>query len=114
MYQKEGVNNDSFFLFFAKITQNIMKPIYVKFKKEDNIMVKTTQNMIDETKELEKELIKYMADNETFDELDSDELNLLSKMKAVVDTSMKVMLKQAELLEEQNKKINKILELVKK
>ena len=77
-------------------------------------MVKTTQNMIDETKELEKELIKYMADNETFDELDSDELNLLSKMKAMVDTSMKVMLKQAELLEEQNKKINKILELVKK
>lgn len=76
-------------------------------------MVKTTQKMIDETKELEKELIKYMADNETFDELDSDELNLLSKMKAVVDTSMKVMLKQAELLEEQNKKINKILELVK-
>ena len=91
-----------------------MKPIYVKFKKEDNIMVKTTQNMVDEAKELEKELIKYMADNETFDELDSDELNLLSKMKAVVDTSMKVMLKQAELLEEQNKKINKILELVKK
>ena len=77
-------------------------------------MVKTTQKMIDETKELEKELIKYMADNETFDELDSDELNLLSKMKAVVDTSMQVMLKQAELLEEQNKKINKILELVKK
>ena len=77
-------------------------------------MVKTTQNMVDETKELEKELIKYMADNETFDELDSDELNLLSKMKAVVDTSMKVMLKQAELLEEQNTKINKILELVKK
>ena len=77
-------------------------------------MVKTTQKMIDETKELEKELIKYMADNETFDELDSDELNLLSKMKAMVDTSMKVMLKQAELLEEQNKKINKILELVKK
>lgn len=77
-------------------------------------MVKTTQNMVDEAKELEKELIKYMADNETFDELDSDELNLLSKMKAVVDTSMKVMLKQAELLEEQNKKINKILELVKK
>ena len=77
-------------------------------------MVKTTQKMIDETKELEKELIKYMADNETFDELDSDELNLLSKMKAVVDTSMKVMLKQAELLEEQNRKINKILELVKK
>ena len=76
-------------------------------------MVKTTQNMVDEAKELEKELIKYMADNETFDELDSDELNLLSKMKAVVDTSMKVMLKQAELLEEQNKKINKILELVK-
>ena len=76
-------------------------------------MVKTTQKMIDETKELEKELIKYMADNETFDELDSDELNLLSKMKAMVDTSMKVMLKQAELLEEQNKKINKILELVK-
>ena len=91
-----------------------MKPIYVKFKKEDNIMVKTTQNMVDEAKELEKELIKYMADNETFDELDSDELNLLSKMKAVVDASMKVMLKQAELLEEQNKKINKILELVKK
>ena len=90
-----------------------MKPIYVKFKKEDNIMVKTTQKMIDKTKELEKELIKYMADNETFDELDSDELNLLSKMKAMVDTSMKVMLKQAELLEEQNKKINKILELVK-
>ena len=77
-------------------------------------MVKTTQKMIDETKELEKELIKYMADNETFDELDSDELNLLSKMKAMVDTSMNVMLKQAELLEEQNKKINKILELVKK
>ena len=77
-------------------------------------MVKTTQNMVDEAKELEKELVKYMADNETFDELDSDELNLLSKMKAVVDTSMKVMLKQAELLEEQNKKINKILELVKK
>ena len=77
-------------------------------------MVKTTQKMIDETKELEKELIKYMANNETFDELDSDELNLLSKMKAMVDTSMKVMLKQAELLEEQNKKINKILELVKK
>ena len=77
-------------------------------------MVKTTQNMVDEAKELEKELIKYMADNETFDELDSDELNLLSKMKAVVDTSMKVMLKQAELLEEQNKKFNKILELVKK
>ena len=77
-------------------------------------MVKTTQNMVDETKELEKELIKYMADNETFDELDSDELNLLSKMKAMVDASMKVMLKQAELLEEQNKKINKILELVKK
>ena len=77
-------------------------------------MVKTTQNMVDEAKELEKELIKYMADNETFDELDSDELNLLSKMKAVVDTSMKVMLKQAELLEEQNEKINKILELVKK
>lgn len=77
-------------------------------------MVKTTQKMIDETKELEKELIKYMADNETFDELDSDELNLLSKMKAMVDTSMKVMLKQAELLEEQNKKIDKILELVKK
>lgn len=76
-------------------------------------MVKTTQNMVDETKELEKELIKYMADNETFDELDSDELNLLSKMKAVVDASMKVMLKQAELLEEQNKKISKILELVK-
>ena len=76
-------------------------------------MVKTTQNMVDEAKELEKELIKYMADNETFDELDSDELNLLSKMKAVVDASMKVMLKQAELLEEQNKKINKILELVK-
>ena len=76
-------------------------------------MVKTTQNMVDEAKELEKELIKYMADNETFDELDSDELNLLSKMKAVVDTSMNVMLKQAELLEEQNKKINKILELVK-
>ena len=76
-------------------------------------MVETTQNMVDEAKELEKELIKYMADNETFDELDSDELNLLSKMKAVVDTSMKVMLKQAELLEEQNKKINKILELVK-
>ena len=64
-------------------------------------MVKTTQNMVDEAKELEKELIKYMADNETFDELDSDELNLLSKMKAVVDASMKVMLKQAELLEEQ-------------
>lgn len=77
-------------------------------------MVKTTQNMVDEAKELEKELIKYMADNETFDELDSDELNLLSKMKAVVDASMKVMLKQAELLEEQNKKINKILELAKK
>ena len=77
-------------------------------------MVKTTQKMIDETKELEKELIKYMVDNETFDELDSDELNLLSKMKAMVDTSMNVMLKQAELLEEQNKKINKILELVKK
>ena len=76
-------------------------------------MVKTTQKRSDETKELEKELIKYMADNETFDELDSDELNLLSKMKAMVDTSMKVMLKQAELLEEQNKKINKILELVK-
>ena len=77
-------------------------------------MVKTTQNMVDEAKELEKELIKYMADNETFDELDSDELNLLSKMKAMVDTSMKVMLKQAELLEEQNKKINKILEKKKK
>ena len=76
-------------------------------------MVKTTQIMVDEAKELEKELIKYMADNETFDELDSDELNLLSKMKAMVDTSMNVMLKQAELLEEQNKKINKILELVK-
>lgn len=76
-------------------------------------MVKTTQKMIDETKELEKELIKYMADNETFDELDSDELNLLSKMKAMVDASMKVMLKQAELLEEQNAKINKILELAK-
>ena len=104
----------SFLFLFAKFSNGIMKPIYVKFKKEDNIMVKTTQNMIDETKELEKELIKYMADNETFDELDSDELNLLSKMKAVVDTSMKVMLKQAELLEEQNKKINKILELVKK
>ena len=107
-------NKGSFFLFlFAKFSNGIMKPIYVKFKKEDNIMVKTTQNMVDETKELEKELIKYMADNETFDELDSDELNLLSKMKAVVDTSMKVMLKQAELLEEQNAKINKILELVK-
>ena len=76
-------------------------------------MVKTTQNMVDEAKELEQELIKYMADNETFDEFDSDELNILCKMKAVVDTSMKIMLKQAELLEEQNKKINKILELVK-
>lgn len=76
-------------------------------------MVKTTLKMIDETKELEKELIKYMADNETFDELDSDELNLLSKMKAMVDASMKVMLKQAELLEEQNAKINRILELAK-
>lgn len=91
-----------------------MKPIYVKFKKEDNIMVKTTQNMIDETKELEKELIRYMADEGSFDDLDGNELNLFCKMKAVVDTSIKVILKQAELLEEQNKKINKILELVKK
>ena len=77
-------------------------------------MVKTTQNMIDETKELEKELIRYMADEGAFDDLGGNELNLFCKMKAVVDTSMKVMLKQAELLEEQNKKINKILELVKK
>ena len=77
-------------------------------------MVKTTQNMIDETKELEKELIRYMADEGVFDDLEGNELNLFCKMKAVVDTSMKVMLKQAELLEEQNKKINKILELVKK
>ena len=77
-------------------------------------MVKTTQNMIDETKELEKELIRYMADERSFDDLDGNELNLFCKMKAVVDTSIKVILKQAELLEEQNKKINKILELVKK
>ena len=44
-----------------------MKPIYVKFKKEDDIMVETTKKFIEETKGTMRDFIKYMVDDGVFE-----------------------------------------------
>ena len=46
--------------------------------------------------------------------LNANGLNILIKMKKLFDTSMEIMLEQAELLEDQNKKLDKVLALMEK
>ena len=75
-------------------------------------MVETTQKFIDEIKELEKNIIKYVIENDN--EVSNDELNLFIKMKTLIDLSTEVMLLQSEILEENSTKLDTILSLLKK
>ena len=74
-------------------------------------MVETTQKFIDEIKELEKNIIKYVIENDN--EVSNDELSLFIKMKTLIDLSTEVMLEQSEILEEYNTKLDRILSLLK-
>lgn len=75
-------------------------------------MVETTQKFIDEIKELEKNIIKYVIENDN--EVSNDELSLFIKMKTLIDLSTEVMLLQSEILEENSTKLDMILSLLKK
>lgn len=75
-------------------------------------MVETTQKFIDEIKELEKNIIKYVIENGN--EVSNDELSLLIKMKTLIDLSTEIMLLQSEILEENSTKLDTILSLLKK
>ena len=78
-------------------------------------MVETTKKFIEETKGTMRDFIKYMVDDGAFEcSIDANGLNMLIKMKKLFDTSMEIMLEQAELLEDQNKKLDKVLALMEK
>lgn len=78
-------------------------------------MVETTKKFIEETKGTMRDFIKYMVDDGVFEcSIDANGLNMLIKMKKLFDTSMEIMLEQAELLEDQNKKLDKVLALMEK
>lgn len=76
-------------------------------------MKKTTERMIEEVNELKELCIKELFDPDQINGMDEKVFLLYKKMFKLMDTSMKVVLKQAELMEEQSRKLDKLLSKAK-
>lgn len=76
-------------------------------------MLETTKKLVEEMKELEKETMKMIAGNDmvdAFDYIESGELALILKSIKLLHTSMDLMLEQAKVMDDMNRKLDLLLE----
>lgn len=73
-------------------------------------MLETTKKLFEECDELMEIGMSKMSLNE----ISEDEFKVFKKTMNLLDTSKKLAIKQAEIIEQQNEKLDKILKLLEK
>lgn len=71
-------------------------------------MLETTNKFIEEVNELKNEFLKEIAGDIL--DMDDKSINLMKKFFGMFDTSMELCKKQAETIDEMNKKLDRLLE----
>lgn len=76
-------------------------------------MKETMNKIIEETKELKKRFMAHAIDEGAFDELEGDLLGTLLSVDKLLGYSMDLSVQYVECIEEQNKKLDILLERTK-
>lgn len=81
---------------------------------EDVIMLETTKELIEEMDEIMDLFMKQAGLNEMMMKMDETDFVLMKKSLSLMNASKKLMLKQAEMIDDQTEKMNLILEKLEK
>ena len=71
-------------------------------------MLETTKKLIGEIDDIMNMSMRYFEFND-FINMDKDQLEAIQKFVCIINTSKELMMEQAEMMEEQNKKLDLIL-----
>ena len=71
-------------------------------------MLETTKKLIGEIDDIMNKSMRYFEFND-FINMDKDQLEAIQKFVCIINTSKELMMEQAEMMEEQNKKLDLIL-----
>lgn len=77
-------------------------------------MEEKIRNLIDSEEELINSYLKSLVDFDTIADMDEEELGMVKKLKNLMDLSEEVLIEYGETIDKQNKKLDKILELLEK
>lgn len=77
-------------------------------------MLETTKKLLNEVEEFMKLGMSTLDVTEMLEGMDETTFKMYKLMLNMIDTSKELAVKQAELMEEQDKKLDKILKLVEK
>ena len=75
-------------------------------------MKKTAEQFINEVKELENDLVKMICSQVSVDnisDIDADEIRMVQKSFKIMNTSCDLLLKQAEMMDNMNAKLDKMI-----
>lgn len=77
-------------------------------------MEEKIRNLIDSEEELINSYLKSLVDFDAIADMDEEELGMVKKLKNLMDLSEEVLIEYGETIDKQNKKLDKILELLEK
>lgn len=77
-------------------------------------MEEKIRNLINSEEELVNSYLKSLVDFDTIADMDEEELGMVKKLKNLMDLSEEVLIEYGETIDKQNKKLDKILELLEK
>lgn len=76
-------------------------------------MVETTKKFIEEMKDLTNDIKVQMLNSVSIADMDAEEFMLMKKTFKLMKTATDYTLQQAEIIDEQNKKLDELLEMQK-
>lgn len=104
----------SLFIFSAKISIYIMETDKVDklyILKGECVMLKDTmKNYVNDMREAEKELINYAFEEDMFEHMDDRENLIMAKLIKLLHRSYKIVVDQAEAIDNINAKLDKLIE----
>lgn len=78
------------------------------------MMLEKTQKLVDNTKKLMEKYMDQMIDSSTIKYMDPEQLKLIQDSMTLIDQSYELAIEQAKVIDEQSKKLDKILSLLEK
>lgn len=78
------------------------------------MMLEKTQKLVDNAKKLMEKYMDQMIDSSTIKYMDPEQLKLIQDSMTLIDQSYELAIEQAKVIDEQSKKLDKILSLLEK
>ena len=78
------------------------------------MMLEKTQKLVDNTKKLMEKYMDQMIDSSTIKYMDPEQLKLIQDSMTLIDQSYELAIEQAKVIDEQSKKLDKILSLLER